>query len=328
MANRPEDCNIVFLDTNLDTRFLILSHKDDTVLDFKKKLSNEHKLIFPDNGDIHVTALKIQREQQFYHMSDSVNLFSVFKGITTTDWFVFVDAVKVETPIDLKTKAVAKKTKKRRNRKKHSALSEVVAATTDESREILGEKIDGVVALQEKEVAAEPNDLFGTIQKGYESLEKNGIKTGENQETFDEEKSIGFNSEHVDYRRDAIKEDCENQEKDMVRALQFVDELTTLGDVNDSHEEYGQVQVNVDLHLGPTQQGKNEIDEGNISSSISVGSEPIGEKESRKRKKSSPKDNPKTSRKQKKEKVTASQQQQLDDNEVIALDSDPSTQSN
>ncbi|CAN8285246.1 unnamed protein product [Cochlearia groenlandica] len=192
MANRPEDCNIVFLETNLDTRFLILSHKDDTVSDFKNS-------------------------------KRATVLFSVFKGITTTDWFVFVDAVKDDSlPLAEKPKAVEKKTKKkksktldeRKTRKKHSASthrSEVAAATNtstdDESREIcekvcvdaerlddhneaikqVGEKIDGVVAHQEKEVAVIPNDFFFG-QKGYESLEKNGIKTGENQEIFDEKK--------------------------------------------------------------------------------------------------------------------------------------------
>ncbi|CAN8323404.1 unnamed protein product [Cochlearia groenlandica] len=160
MANPQEilDTNIVFVETNLNINIALIVHKDDTASVFKDKLRSGLKPFYPESYDIQVTALKVRRRERFHHVSDSMNLFLVFQSITTSDWFLFADAYKVEKTENetanaslplaenpsleegLQPKVVEKKTKKKRKsntlgerktRKKHSAsthLSEVVAA--------------------------------------------------------------------------------------------------------------------------------------------------------------------------------------------------------
>ncbi|XP_010450481.1 PREDICTED: uncharacterized protein LOC104732613 [Camelina sativa] len=99
MANREDtssaEIRCVFVETNLDTCLALPVHKDEIISDFKDKLRKEHKQAFPKIGEINVSALKVKRRRKFYHFSESMNVFKAFDGIST-DWFMYVDAVRVE----------------------------------------------------------------------------------------------------------------------------------------------------------------------------------------------------------------------------------------
>ncbi|CAJ1853479.1 unnamed protein product [Sphenostylis stenocarpa] len=83
--------NVVYIDTNLDTRFALLVSDLDTVSDLKKSILLEHPLCFPQIGQIQIHGIKVEREGHFYHLVDSMPLRSAFTG-SNKSWLVSVDA--------------------------------------------------------------------------------------------------------------------------------------------------------------------------------------------------------------------------------------------
>ncbi|VVB01624.1 unnamed protein product [Arabis nemorensis] len=94
MANSQSNC--VFVHTNLNTRFTVLAHNDETISSFKENLCKEHKLCFPQFGEITISALKVEREGLYYHLPDSLILSKIFYGISKKNWFLRVDVLGVE----------------------------------------------------------------------------------------------------------------------------------------------------------------------------------------------------------------------------------------
>ncbi|KAK7379526.1 hypothetical protein VNO80_04989 [Phaseolus coccineus] len=89
MANH--DTNVVYIDTNLDTRFALLVSDLDTVSDLKRSILSEHPLCFPQIGQIQINAIKVMREGNFYHLVDSMPVRSAFTD-SRKSWLVSVDA--------------------------------------------------------------------------------------------------------------------------------------------------------------------------------------------------------------------------------------------
>ncbi|KAI3826729.1 hypothetical protein L1987_00782 [Smallanthus sonchifolius] len=87
--------NVVFVDTSLDTHLAMIVSESDTVSDFKRKITLEHRQLFPALGDIKVECLKIKRRGSFYHLSDSMLVKTAF-GAAKRNWFVSVDASRLE----------------------------------------------------------------------------------------------------------------------------------------------------------------------------------------------------------------------------------------
>ncbi|XP_027920713.1 ankyrin repeat domain-containing protein 11-like [Vigna unguiculata] len=86
--------NVVYIDTNLDTRFALLVAYDDTVADLKRSILLEHPSCFPQIGQIQINGIKVEREGHFYHLVDSMPVRSAFTG-TLKSWLVSVDATVV-----------------------------------------------------------------------------------------------------------------------------------------------------------------------------------------------------------------------------------------
>ncbi|GFZ21186.1 COP1-interacting protein 4 [Actinidia rufa] len=83
--------NTVFIDTNLDTHLATIVSDTDTVYDLKRKIVIEHPKCFPNVGEIKILALKVKRNRNFYHLSDSMLVKSAFDGVKKS-WFLSVDA--------------------------------------------------------------------------------------------------------------------------------------------------------------------------------------------------------------------------------------------
>ncbi|KAG7619193.1 hypothetical protein ISN44_As04g001150 [Arabidopsis suecica] len=265
MANRETDSSpeirCVFVETNLDTRLALPVHKDEIISDFKDKVLKEHKQVFPEIGEINISAMKVKRRREFYHFSESLNVCKAFDGIST-DWFMYIDAVRVDKgktlaimAVDqnlelvekkeeipngkntkdltigegLETQLVEKKTRKRRivssggkTSRKKSKDQSVVAATT--------QKVQGEVASQS--CAVSPREKLDVVVSGadIESGEMNNISMGENRQTsvadrLLEEKNLTVNSELVDGQTSGVvKEVLDNQT--VKGALEKLDDLT------------------------------------------------------------------------------------------------------
>ncbi|ANM68159.1 COP1-interacting protein 4.1 [Arabidopsis thaliana] len=265
MANRETDSSpeirCVFVETNLDTRLALPVHKDEIISDFKDKVLKEHKQVFPEIGEINISAMKVKRRREFYHFSESLNVCKAFDGIST-DWFMYIDAVRVDKgktlaimDVDqnlelvekkeeipngkntkdltigegLETQLVEKKTRKRRivssggkTSRKKSKDQSVVAATT--------QKVQGEVASQS--CAVSPREKLDVVVTGadIESGEMNNISMGENRQTsvadrLLEEKNLTVNSELVDGQTSGVvKEVLDNQT--VKGALEKLDDLT------------------------------------------------------------------------------------------------------
>ncbi|KAL9332751.1 hypothetical protein ACSQ67_002361 [Phaseolus vulgaris] len=85
------DTNVVYIDTNLDTRFALLVSDRDTVSDLKRSILSEHPLCFPQIGQIQINAIKVMREGNFYHLVDSMPVRSAFID-SRKSWLISVDA--------------------------------------------------------------------------------------------------------------------------------------------------------------------------------------------------------------------------------------------
>ncbi|XP_073130193.1 uncharacterized protein [Henckelia pumila] len=83
--------NTVFVDTSLDTHLAMLVSDSDTVLDFKRKLMQEHAKCFPNNGEIWIHSMKVKRKGTFYHLPDSMLVYSALHGVKG-NWFLSADA--------------------------------------------------------------------------------------------------------------------------------------------------------------------------------------------------------------------------------------------
>ncbi|XP_073316032.1 uncharacterized protein [Primulina huaijiensis] len=83
--------NTVFVDTSLDTHLVMLVSDSDTVLDFKRKLMQEHAKCFPNNGEIWIQSLKVKRKGNFYHIPDFMLVCSALHGVKG-NWFLSADA--------------------------------------------------------------------------------------------------------------------------------------------------------------------------------------------------------------------------------------------
>jgi len=70
-------------------------HKDEIISDFKDRLLKEHKQVFPEIGEIQISALKVKRRRKFYHFSDSLHVCKAFDGISR-NWFMYIDAIRVD----------------------------------------------------------------------------------------------------------------------------------------------------------------------------------------------------------------------------------------
>ncbi|KAL5991241.1 hypothetical protein ACLOJK_012148 [Asimina triloba] len=92
----------IFVDTNLDTHFAMDISPDDAIADLKSKLEHgkfrlprkvmvEHRLCFPDIGEITISAAKVRRNSCFYRLSDTMCIRSAFSGIKGT-WHIYIDA--------------------------------------------------------------------------------------------------------------------------------------------------------------------------------------------------------------------------------------------
>ncbi|WVZ09024.1 hypothetical protein V8G54_022370 [Vigna mungo] len=85
---------VVYIDTNLDTRFALLVSDHDTVADLKSRsILSEHPLCFPQIGQIQINGIKVMRKGHFYHLVDSMPVRSAFTP--SQSWFVNVDATVV-----------------------------------------------------------------------------------------------------------------------------------------------------------------------------------------------------------------------------------------
>jgi hypothetical protein len=94
MANRETNSSpeirCVFVETNLDTRLILHVHKDEIISDFKDRLLKEHKQVFPEIGEIQISALKVIGFCCFVHT------FLLLGTSIIDDWFNFVSRLKDE----------------------------------------------------------------------------------------------------------------------------------------------------------------------------------------------------------------------------------------
>ncbi|KAL9266475.1 hypothetical protein AKJ16_DCAP20994 [Drosera capensis] len=78
----------VFVDTNLDTHLVVVVSPADTVSHLKQKLLSGHNKCFPEFGEIKIHALKVKRKGHYYHLPDSMLVYSAFLRVKT-NWFFF-----------------------------------------------------------------------------------------------------------------------------------------------------------------------------------------------------------------------------------------------
>ncbi|XP_010556189.1 PREDICTED: uncharacterized protein LOC104825538 isoform X2 [Tarenaya hassleriana] len=62
----------VYIDTNLGTHLVTFFDIQETVSSFKNRLLEEHRLCFPDVGDIEISGLKVKHRGRSYHLSDAM----------------------------------------------------------------------------------------------------------------------------------------------------------------------------------------------------------------------------------------------------------------
>ncbi|XP_027095482.1 uncharacterized protein [Coffea arabica] len=86
-----EDFYTAFVDTSLDTHLAMMISSSDTVSDLKKKIVQEHFQLFPGIGEIKVLSLQVKRQGHFYHLPDSMLVFSAYEG-SKRHKNLFVDA--------------------------------------------------------------------------------------------------------------------------------------------------------------------------------------------------------------------------------------------
>ncbi|CAE6201029.1 unnamed protein product [Arabidopsis arenosa] len=247
--NSSPEIHCVYVETNLDTRLALPVHKDEIISDFKDKVIKEHKKVFPEIGEIHISALKVKRRRKFYHFSESLNVCKAFDGISR-NWFMYVDAVRVDEGEMLTIMAtdqnrsnlelVEKKKEIAKDLTIEEGLgTEVVEKKTRKRRIISSDdkasRKKSKVDLNQSAVAA-TTELCGKLQgevltgADIESGEKNGVSTGDNQQTSDadrllEEKILPVNLELVDGdTRGVVKDVPDNQT--VKEALEKVDDLT------------------------------------------------------------------------------------------------------
>ncbi|KAL9246545.1 hypothetical protein vseg_020065 [Gypsophila vaccaria] len=79
----------VFVDTSLDTHLVVLVSPLLSFSLLKDRIVKEHSKCFPDFGEIKINALKVKREQNYYHLSERMPLKIAFHGLE--GWFVFAD---------------------------------------------------------------------------------------------------------------------------------------------------------------------------------------------------------------------------------------------
>ncbi|KAL3501076.1 hypothetical protein ACH5RR_035525 [Cinchona calisaya] len=89
-----EECYTAFIDTSLGTHLATIIYSSDTVFDLKKKIECEHSQLFPRIGEIKVLSLQVKQKGHFYHLPDSMLVFSAYGGSKDTKRhkFLFVDA--------------------------------------------------------------------------------------------------------------------------------------------------------------------------------------------------------------------------------------------
>ncbi|KFK33405.1 hypothetical protein AALP_AA5G008400 [Arabis alpina] len=93
MGSQKSHC--LFIETSLKTRLAVLLHEEETVLTFKANLCMEHKLCFPELGEITISAVKVNCGGLAYRMSDSFNLIKAFEH-HSKKWFLEVDVVRAD----------------------------------------------------------------------------------------------------------------------------------------------------------------------------------------------------------------------------------------
>ncbi|KAL6562705.1 hypothetical protein OROGR_003712 [Orobanche gracilis] len=77
--------NTVFVDTSLGTHLAMLVSKSNT------KMVLEHMKCFPKIVEIRIHSVKVKRRATFYHIPDSMQIWSAFHGVKG-NWFLSVDA--------------------------------------------------------------------------------------------------------------------------------------------------------------------------------------------------------------------------------------------
>ncbi|EFH44755.1 CIP4.1 [Arabidopsis lyrata subsp. lyrata] len=298
MANREKnsspEIHCVYVETNLDTRLALPVHKDEIISDFKDKVLKEHKKVFPEIGEIHISALKVKRRRKFYHFSESLNVCKAFDGISR-NWFMYVDAVRVDKG-EMLTITAADQNRSNLElveRKKEIGIGSVnvdgmhtkgltieeglgteVVEKKTRKRRILSS--DGKtsrkkfkVDLNQSAVAATP-ELCGKLQDDIITGAdiESGVNTGENQQTSDadrllEQKILTVNSELEDgHTRGEVKD---VPDKPTVKeALEKLDDLT--GAIEQDLEKGGKtadtVMIDQEKDLTPS----SELVDGQITS--------------------------------------------------------------
>ncbi|KAH9625123.1 hypothetical protein KSS87_005828 [Heliosperma pusillum] len=79
----------VFVDTSIDTHIIVLISPFSSFSLLKERIVREHANCFAELGEIKINALKVKREQKYYHLSERMLLRTAFHGLES--WFVFAD---------------------------------------------------------------------------------------------------------------------------------------------------------------------------------------------------------------------------------------------
>ncbi|KAK9675480.1 hypothetical protein RND81_11G009800 [Saponaria officinalis] len=106
--DEDDELKPVFVDTSLDTHLVVLVSPLLSFSLLKERIVMEHFNCFPNFGEIKIDALKVKREQKYYHLSDSMLIKVAFHGVE--GWFVYAD-VSV-TSFDKPSKALSITVKK------------------------------------------------------------------------------------------------------------------------------------------------------------------------------------------------------------------------
>ncbi|XP_057776845.1 uncharacterized protein LOC130995540 isoform X2 [Salvia miltiorrhiza] len=101
-AAETAEINTVFVDTSLGTHLAILVCSSDTASDLKKKVAVEHKQCFPEIGEIQIHSVKVKRRSSYYHLPDSMLVWSAFHGIKR-NWFLAIDASNVPICLSIRS---------------------------------------------------------------------------------------------------------------------------------------------------------------------------------------------------------------------------------
>ncbi|KAG7548243.1 hypothetical protein ISN44_As12g034410 [Arabidopsis suecica] len=281
--NSSPDIHCVYVETNLDTRLALPVHKDEIISDFKDKVLKEHKKVFPEIGEIHISALKVKRRRKFYHFSESLNVCKAFDGISR-NWFMYVDAIRVDkgemltiTDADgnrSNLELVEKKKEIAKDLTIEEGLGTEVVEKKTRKRRILSS--DGKTSRKKSKVdlnqsaVAATTELCGKLQDDIITGAdiESGVSTGENQQTSDadrllEEKIPTVNSELVDGHTRAEVKDVPDKPT-VKEALEKLDDLT--GAIEQDLEKGGKtadiVMIDQEKDLPPS----SELVDGQITS--------------------------------------------------------------